>query len=218
MTWGPPCNEQARITIRLFGGPLTWHEKGIYPVKYAELLALRTKYGRFLARRVAEGNPADRQSYACRPIRGLATVYSYHSWPRALDVRPPENPIRDDGVLQCDYTKFGLLDGVRFVSAFFAAGFDWGASWDDTDGDTQDEKVRLSRWVLLRVGKKIRDGRVDAMHWECDDDSDIWSRRRALRKLRTYRVRHPIYVAGVLKAAHVDRLGELLTAWEDGRA
>jgi hypothetical protein len=216
-TWGPPCQAD-RVSIKLFGATETWHKAGIYAVKYAELLALRTKYGRFLARRQEAGNTSDVQTYACRPIRGSSTGYSYHSWPRALDVRPAFNGLRDDGVLESDFTRFGLLDGVRFVGAFFAAGFDWGSTWDDTDGETQDQKCRLARRDLLRVGKKIRDGRVDAMHFECDDDSDAWSRERALAKLRRYRVLNPVYMRGVLKQAKAESLTELLSAWETGRA
>ncbi len=206
------------MNVHLFGAVSTWHEAGVYPLKYAELLALRTKYGQFLARRRREGNLSDVQTYACRPIRGSSDGYSFHSWPRALDIRPPENSLRDDGLLECDFRRFGLLDGVRFVSAFFAAGFDWGATWDDTDPETHDEKVRLVRRDLLRVGKVIRSGRVDAMHFELDDDSDAWSRATALAKLRRYRTLHPVYVGSVLREARAENLPQLLDAWDRAAA
>jgi hypothetical protein len=206
------------VTIKLFGADATWHPAGIYPVKYAELLALRTDYGRFLVQRRQAGYLSDIQTYACRPIRGSTTSWSYHSWPRALDIRPAENPMRDDGVLETDFTRFGLLDGLRFVSAFLSAGFDWGATWDDTDPLSSDEKVRLVRRMLLRAGQKVRDGRVDAMHFELDDDSDAWSEARALRKLRAYRVRHPVYMQRVLASAGVKTCRQLLRAWRDGKA
>ena len=126
--------------------------------------------------------------------------------------------MRDDGVFVSDFDKYGLLDGVRFVGAFLAAGFDWGATWDDTDGASEDERCRLTRRTLLRNGEKISSGRIDPMHFELDDDSDVWTTKRALRKLRAYRARHPIYVAQVLKDANADNLRELLVKWKKGDA
>lgn len=216
-SWGLPCNDASRVTIRLFGADATWHIRGVGQVKLAELAALRTKYGQFLARRRAEGHLGDVQTYACRPIRGAsATTYSLHSWPRAVDVRPSDNPMRDDGVLITDFTRFGLLDGVRFVSAFLWAGFDWGTTWDDTDNLDGPEGVRLVRRHLLRRGQRVRDGRVDPMHFELDEEP--WSDERVLRALRRFRLRHPIYMQQVLREAGARNLRELMQRWYTRRA
>jgi hypothetical protein len=214
MGWGPACRDDDRMTIRLFGTSKTWHKKGVGNIKYAELLALRTKYGRFLQER---REALDVQTYACRPIRGSSS-WSYHSWPRALDIRPWENPMRDDGVFVTDFDKFGLWDAVRFVGAFLAAGFDWGATWDDTDGKSTDEKVRLTRWYLRKNGQVVRSGRVDPMHFELDDDSDVKSQKYWVRQVRRYRARHPRYVREVYRRAGVKGAAELVRKWYAGTA
>ena len=212
--WGEPCQSRDRVTIRLFGSREVWHRLGVGQVKFAELLALRTKYGQFLRQRQAEGNTSDVQTYACRDIRGSTTTYSNHSWPRAVDIQPSLNPMRDDGVLECNFTNYGFVDGFRFVSSFIAASFDWGANWI-----TEDQRAeRISRWDLRRIGKKIRDGRVDAMHFEIGQGTGPWTDRKVVRKLRAYRAKHPVYMAGVLKAAKVNSCVKLLRAWKSGDA
>ncbi len=203
MDWGRPCDESNLVTIQLFGLRKTWHRAGVGHVKYAELLALRTRYGASLGR-----STWDVQTYNCREVRG-GTTTSNHSWPRAVDIRPSANPMRDDGVLVTDYTRHGLVDGLRFVSAWLSAGFRWGATWSG--------ERPLARWALLRVGKKIRDGRVDPMHFEREapprSDKRYWARR-----VRRYALRHPAYIRRVKRAAGVRTVPELVEAWWEGRA
>lgn len=203
-TWGLPCQTNAHVRIRLFGGTETWHREGVEAVKYAELLALRTNYGRFLAKRA---EPTDFQTFACRPIRGTENTYSLHSWPRAADIRPSENPMREDGVLITDFTRFSLADGQSFVRAFLAAGFRWGGTWSH-DPATADR-------ALARNGEKVLAGRCDTMHFELDGEP---VRTGWAAKLRAFRRSHPIYFADVMRAAGVYSAEELLDAWRAGAA
>ena len=197
------------MTIRLFGRPKTWHRAGIGHVKYAELLALRTRYGAELLglSRGARG-PYVVQTYACRDVRG-GSVPSNHSWPRAVDVKPWANPMREDGVLETDYTRHGRLDGLRFVSAWLSAGFVWGSTWSASRP--------LARWALLRVGRRIRSGRVDPMHFEREADPRE-SRRYWERRVRRYGLRHPIYLRRKKREAGVRTVRELVQAWWQGKA
>ena len=209
--WGTPCDASNLVAIRAFGRTETWHRRGIGHLKYAELLALRSRYGRELAELASgrsEQAPYVIQTYACREVRG-GTTTSNHSWPRAVDVKPWANPMRDDGVLETDYTKFGRLDGLRFVSAWLAAGFVWGSTWSG--------ERPLARWALWRVGRKIRDGRVDPMHFEREADPRD-SRRYWTRRVRRYALRHPRYVRRVKRQAGVRTVRALVEAWFEGKA
>jgi hypothetical protein len=211
MGWGLPCQDSNRVSIRAFGRTETWHRAGIGHLKYAELLALRTRYGRSLlelASRASDSAPYVIQTYACRNVRGGETP-SNHSWPRAVDVKPWANPMRDDGVLVTDFTRFGFLDGLRFVSAWLAAGFEWGSTWSG--------ERPLARWALTRVGRKIRDGRVDPMHFEREADPH-GERAYWVRRVRAYALRHPRYVAQVKRRAQVHTIPKLVEAWWEGRA
>lgn len=203
-SWGTPCDSSALRTIRLFGQRETWHVNGIEAVKYAELLANRTRYALLLRNRL---EPADFQTYACRPIRGTSDTYSLHSWPRATDIRPSWNPMREDGVLLTDFDRFGYNDGIEFIDAFLKAGFRWGATWSHSKADA------IS--ALRRKGQKIRDGRVDPMHFELDAApvTDGW-----VRRLRTYRALNPRYMSKVLSDAGVSTCEDLVRAWRAGLA
>ena len=203
-SWGQPCVPATRCDITVFGMSKTWHRDGVEAVKYAEMLALRTDYGRFLARR---REPSDFQTYACRPIRGTTDTYSLHSWPRAVDIRPSENPMREDGILVSDFTRFGLDDGVAFVRAFLAAGFRWGGTWSDDP--------RVAARALANEGHKVLAGRCDTMHFELDGDPVLtgWASR-----LRAFRRTSPVYFRKVLSAAGATTPEELLDAWRAGKA
>ncbi len=96
-------------------------------------------------------------TYACREVRGGST-HSEHSHPIALDINPPANPLKDDGVLRTDFGRFGIEDGVGFVNAFKEAGFRWGGDWSTDPSNTER--------VLRSNERKVRDGRVDPMHFE----------------------------------------------------
>lgn len=203
-TWGEPCQPHTQVRVRLFGQPEIWHRDGVEAIKYAEMLALRTEYGQFLARR---DEPLDVQTYACRPIRGTTNTHSLHSWPRALDIRPTFNPLRDDGVLVTDFDKFGLKDAKAFVGAFLAAGFRWGGTW------SHDPEV--ANRALARNHEKVLNGRVDTMHFELDRDpvTTGWPER-----LRAYRRKHPAYFTTVLRQAKASSAGELIERWRAGEA
>jgi hypothetical protein len=66
----------------------------------------------------------------------------------------------ENGVLITDFDRFGLEDGVAFVSALLAAGFRWGGTWS--------QSIALARAYLAANGHTVRDGRVDAMHFELE--------------------------------------------------
>lgn len=202
--WGAPCDGSQHVKVRLFGQTETWHRLGVEAVKFAELLALRTQYGRMLVKRQ---DPYDFQTYACRPIRGSSSGYSLHSWPRATDIRPPANPLRDDGVLITDFDRFGFDDGLEFVSAWLRAGFRWGGTWSHSITDAAK--------ALRNNGKKVRDGRIDTMHFELDGEpvSKGW-----VERLREYAGEHPNYVQRVLDDAEVGDLKALVAAWRSGKA
>lgn len=216
--WGPPCRDADRVQILVFGARKTWHRQGIWPLKYAEMLAKQTKYGQMLTRRGEDGHSSDFQTYACRAIVGYPGTWSFHSWPRAADIRPWENPCRDDGVLVTDFDMFGLKDGLNFIGSFFAAGFDWGSTWDDTDGSKLDKKCRIAKHELKDNGKKIRNGRVDSMHFELDDDGDTWTDAKCLKKLRRYRIQHPVKMSKILKDADAKDCKGLMKRWREGKA
>lgn len=188
----------------LFGQRETWHRAGVEAVKFAELGALMTRYGRMLTQR---GDPYDFQTYACRPIRGSSTGYSLHSWPRATDIRPAANPLRDDGVLITDFDRFGFEDGMGFLGSFLAAGFRWGATWS--------ADPRVAAQALRHNGQKIRDGRVDAMHLELAGEpvTTGWADR-----LKAFRDRNPRYFAGVMARAGATTIPDLIRRWKAGTA
>lgn len=204
-TWGPPCDSSNLTPVLLFGQTETVHRCAVEAFKYAELLALRTAYGRML---VARDERTDFQTYACRPIRGTENTWSNHSWARATDIRPSANPMREDGVLITDFDKFGYRDGLAFIYAFLDAGFRWGGTW------SHDKATAAS--ALHRNGQKVRDGRVDTMHFELDQPEPItdgW-----VRRLRAYRLANPRYMARVLRAADVKTCEQLVAAWHACRA
>lgn len=202
--WGAPCRDADRVSIPLFGRPRQWHRLGIEAVKFAELRATATRYGRFMAERA---DPWDFQTYNCRPVTGSTTGYSLHSWPRAVDIRPSENALRDDGVLVSDFDRFGLQDGVEFIAAFLACGFRWGATWSDSRAE--------AAAALRRNGQRLRQGRVDAHHFELDKPpvTDGW-----LRRLKVYAAKEPKHVAAVMAEAKVASPADLIEAWRAGTA
>lgn len=126
-----------------------FHEDATAAVRAAVRAALATSYGAQVAKSGIVW------TYACREIRG-GSSHSEHAHPIAVDVNPPQNPLRDDGVLICDFTRFSLADGVEFVNAFKRAGFVWGGDWN--------KDPRTTRATLERR-RKI-DGRRDPMHFQ----------------------------------------------------
>ena len=77
-------------------------------------------------------------AFNCREIAG-GGPYSVHSWGKALDINPLENPYVKDGIvlpaagaayLDRDDVRPGMiLDGDLVVEAFAAIGFSWGGNW-----------------------------------------------------------------------------------------
>jgi hypothetical protein len=77
-------------------------------------------------------------AFNCREIAG-GGPYSVHSWGKALDINPLENPYVKDGIvlpaagaayLDRDDVRPGMiLDGDFVVEAFAAIGFSWGGNW-----------------------------------------------------------------------------------------
>ena len=78
-------------------------------------------------------------AFNCREIAG-GGPYSVHSWGKALDINPLENPYVKDGIvlpaagaayLDRDDVRPGMiLDGDLVVEAFAAIGFSWGGNWN----------------------------------------------------------------------------------------
>lgn len=78
-------------------------------------------------------------SFNCRAIAG-GGPYSVHSWGKAIDINPVENPyIKDEVVLPPSGTSYldradvrpgMIVDGDVVVEAFAAVGFTWGGHWD----------------------------------------------------------------------------------------
>lgn len=78
-------------------------------------------------------------AFNCRPVTGSAEGFSVHSYGRALDINPVENPyVRGDTVLPPDGAAYldrtdvrpGMItDGDVVTDAFEDAGFSWGGDW-----------------------------------------------------------------------------------------
>ena len=78
-------------------------------------------------------------SFNCREIAG-GGPYSIHSWGKAIDINPVENPyIKDGRVLppsgapyldRQDVRQGMIVDGDVVVEAFAAIGFTWGGHWE----------------------------------------------------------------------------------------
>jgi hypothetical protein len=202
-----------RLTeILLFGRRTTVARGAILPLKWSELRARRTRYGRWLAEQTQV--TAAIWGHAYRPIRGSSGPvspdnHSEHVHGHTVDLDPQHNPMRDDGVLVCDFARFGLPDGVAFLRAFLPA-FRWGGTWSTS--------VAAARSALRRVGQRVRDGRVDPMHFELVLTPQQVRDIRWLRRLRLYRAAHPRYMSAVMHAAGVRTCRELIRAWEEGRA
>ena len=130
--------------------------------RVAEHQAMRTRYGKFLRERYIQDVFAF-QTGNCRNIDGStpATVggHSEHAHWHTVDIRPPVNPVHNDGVLTCEFDKFGLDDGVQFMRAFLHDGwFRWGGTWSSS--------LAKAREALARNGQQISTGKVDPMHFE----------------------------------------------------
>ncbi len=78
-------------------------------------------------------------AFNCREITGGETL-SVHSWGKAIDINPLENPyVRDEIVLppagaafvdREDVRPGMILDGDVVVKSFATIGFIWGGNWD----------------------------------------------------------------------------------------
>ena len=78
-------------------------------------------------------------AFNCREITG-GGAFSVHSWGKAVDINPVENPYVKDGiVLPPSSSAFVdravvrpgmIVDGDVVVEAFAAIGFSWGGNWD----------------------------------------------------------------------------------------
>jgi D-alanyl-D-alanine carboxypeptidase len=78
-------------------------------------------------------------AFNCREIAG-GGPYSIHSWGKAIDINPLENPYIKDGIilppagatyLDRDDVRPGMIvDGDVVVAAFATIEFDWGGNWD----------------------------------------------------------------------------------------
>jgi D-alanyl-D-alanine carboxypeptidase len=78
-------------------------------------------------------------AFNCREIAG-GGPYSVHSWGKAVDINPLENPYVKGGVvlpaagaayLDRDDVRPGMIvDGDVAVEAFAAIGFSWGGNWN----------------------------------------------------------------------------------------
>jgi peptidoglycan hydrolase-like protein with peptidoglycan-binding domain len=136
----------------------------VVPYRIAQFQALRTQYGKFLRQRYIEDLFAF-QTGNCRNIDGTTPAtpgkHSEHAHWHTVDIRPAQNQVRNDGVLKCEFDMFGLDDGVKFLRAFLHDGwFRWGGTWSSS--------LAVARDALARNGQKIRDGKVDAMHFELE--------------------------------------------------
>jgi hypothetical protein len=77
--------------------------------------------------------------FNCREIAG-GGPYSIHSWGKAIDINPLENPYIKDGLVLppagVDFLDRGqqhpgmIYDGDFVVEAFAAIGFTWGGHWE----------------------------------------------------------------------------------------
>lgn len=87
-----------------------------------------------------ESMVADNTSaFNCREIAG-GGPYSIHSWGKAIDINPVENPYIKDGIVlppsgtsyldREDVRPGMIVDGDVVVQAFAAIGFVWGGNWD----------------------------------------------------------------------------------------
>ena len=162
------CEDWASVPI--FGGPAaTWNKHAAPVLQYVtKRVEVGSRYGVFLADGWRRGERTWFQTAACRDIRG-STAHSEHAHTVAVDIRPWENPLRDDGVLITDFDRFGIEDGESFLHSMMdpipglRAPWQWaGAAW------TSDVDVALKYFREGR-GEKVRDGRVDAMHFELDN-------------------------------------------------
>lgn len=153
------CENARKVTVSVFGragtvpGNCLYHAAGAIALENAVRKARQTRYGRYLEKHGIIW------TYACRAIRG-GSSHSEHSHPLAVDVNPPQNPLRDDGVFSCDFDRFGAEDGAAFVNAFTSEGFKWGGN-GYTTARIQPEFFRAQRRNNARR-------RVDCMHFEWD--------------------------------------------------
>jgi peptidoglycan hydrolase-like protein with peptidoglycan-binding domain len=88
----------------------------------------------------------------------------------------------DHGILQTDFDRYGIDDAVKFATPWFEAGFMWGGQWLDPLVHGVTACVNAYRTALGKQGRKIRDGRVDAMHWELQHSPTSFAQVSTLRK------------------------------------
>ena len=151
------CELSDHAQVSIFGiagtapGLSRWHEDAVEPIERAIAAALKTRYGQDCTK-----NGFGIWTYACRDIRAGAS-HSEHAHPLAVDINAPKNGMSDAGILHTDFHKFSREDGAAFVNAFKRAGFRWGGDWSTNP---------IGPNFFDKAGQKIRDGRVDAMHFE----------------------------------------------------
>jgi hypothetical protein len=78
-------------------------------------------------------------AFNCRPVTGSTTVWSQHSYGRAVDVNPIENPYVSGSSVQppaasayldrSDVRPGMAAPGGELVAAFAAVGWGWGGTW-----------------------------------------------------------------------------------------
>lgn len=151
-TWFPGCpvpiEDLRHVTVTHFGFDGAVHQ-GEIVVAADAAESLRTPFHRLFEQRypiqvlnVTDGEdvPWDESAaFNCRKKVGDRSQWSEHSYGRALDVNPVQNPyvssstiVPDDGRPYADRsrTDAGVLhEGDPVVTAFEAAGWHWGGTW-----------------------------------------------------------------------------------------
>ena len=152
------CRTEDQVRVSIFGiagtapGTMLFHKDAAVPLKRAVADALKTRYGEDCTK-----NGYGIWTFSCREISG-STSHSEHSHSTAVDINAPKNGMRDDGTFICDFDKFGVEDGARFVNAFVDAGFAWGGNGF--------RRERISPDFFNRARGGALSGRVDPMHFE----------------------------------------------------
>ena len=113
--------------------------RALYDARFPmERIALVDEYGGDDDRSMAANNSS---AFNCREVAGRPGVWSEHSYGRAIDVNPVQNPyVSSDGTVSppagaafADRARTSpgmILAGDPVVSAFTAIGWGWGGDWN----------------------------------------------------------------------------------------